>query len=57
MEISEINDWVLFKGNEDLFEKLMDRDDDCLLKFDNGEIRRFNEEDYPMAEAIYFKPL
>jgi hypothetical protein len=49
-------DWQPINNNRKIFDEIIKRDGDCLLKFNNGQILRYNECDWPFAEAIYFKP-
>ncbi len=51
LPIQDVNGWLCLKGNE----KLLNDSDDCLLKFDTGEIRRYNEEDLPNAIITHFR--
>ena len=54
--IHSVNGWLQFLGADNIgeFNRRIQRDGDCLVKFDDGTIIRYNEE-HPMAVLTHFK--
>lgn len=56
LNIAVVNGWLPFVGAENIgeFNRRIQKDGDCLVKFDDGTIIRYNEE-HPMAVLTHFK--
>lgn len=54
--ITKNNNWLKYEGFENLFNEIIRKDGDCLVKYRNGIIRRHNEICHK-DDFIYFKPL
>ena len=54
--LHSVNGWLTFIGSENIgeFNRRIQKDGDCLVKFDDGTIIRYNEE-HPMAVLTHFK--
>jgi len=52
--IHSVNGWLSFAENVGEFNKRIQTDGDCLVKFDDGTICRYNEE-HTMAVLTHFK--
>ena len=54
--IHSVNGWLQFSGADNIgeFNRRIQGDGDCLVKFDDGTIIRYSEE-HPMAVLTHFK--
>jgi hypothetical protein len=49
--------WIDYNDNHSIFEEIINKDGDCLMKYENGKIRRFLEGCYKVSEVTHFKRL
>lgn len=52
-----MSEWKQLTGNEVEFGKLVAKEKDCLMLFDNGDVVRYSSDKLPMAIATHFKPI